>query len=37
MRHSVVLLGAFVLFLFITTGAVQAREEPVPRGSMALS
>ena len=31
MRHSVVLLGAFVLFLFIATGAVQAREEPVPQ------
>ena len=31
MRHSVVLLGAFVLFVFIATGVVQAREDPVPQ------
>jgi len=31
MRYSVVLLGAFVLFLFIGTGAARAREEPVPQ------
>ena len=29
MRHSVVLLGAFVLFLFVGT-ALRAKEEPVP-------
>ena len=31
MRHSVVLLGAFVLFWFIGTGNVRAQEEAVPQ------
>jgi Putative beta-lactamase-inhibitor-like, PepSY-like len=31
MRHSVVVLGAIMLFLFIATGAARAQEEAVPQ------
>jgi hypothetical protein len=34
MRHSVVLFGAFALFLFIGTGEIRAQEESVPQNKI---
>ena len=34
MRHSVVLLGAFALFLFIGTGEIRAQAESVPQNKI---